>query len=596
MTPAVKIVLCLRALVPALALCLGTAAFAAPPRCERLEEWLPEDVIGFAKVRDAGKHLRAFLGSKLFKDLESTRAGQFLKAHENYQKLEEGLEWFESASGRKPLDVFDELFGREVVVGLKANLFVPTVVVLSRTAGEKELASARKAIERAFQERAGFLPTTEKSTYQEYTVEKLDKAHFTQIGDVLVVSSGSLAVEEVIDLAAGKSSRSVKNSSAFQKAFESQPADRILSVAVRPQFIPNIDKLANKADNALASLLIHGWTGALSASDLLTAGLDATADGLKLKVDSVLSSRGLDKKYASFFPSGVSGALFERLQARGVLGAFQLHRDLASWWETTEDLLQTHSVGELAQFTQVMSLVFEGKSFEDEVLPKIGKTMTFVAANQAYGDLGAKPLPVIPGFGLVFAIEDAKNFGRSFEVAFNSLVAIINLDRMQKKKDGRSMLVRPENVGATTLLTVDLGSAKPGDERPGIECNFSPSLAVVGDRVILSSSKELGRMLIEEIEKLRAAPAASGLAEDALFVTGPAAAEILAENRDPLASETMKKEGISLEEARARIDALVEIVKFSRDLRVRSALKDGTLSLEVGLRFQRDRVLSGGSR
>ena len=80
-------------------------------------------------------------------------------------------------------------------------------------------------------------------------------------------------------------------------------------------------------------------------------------------------------------------------------------------------------------------------------------------------------------------------FGKTVVAAFYSLIAIINLDQAQKKKKGgMAMIPKPEKVGDVDLHTVSLNLPETGG-KPGIGYNFTPSMAVVGSQVILSSRK-----------------------------------------------------------------------------------------------------------
>ncbi|MGH9360303.1 MAG: hypothetical protein ACRD2T_00190, partial [Thermoanaerobaculia bacterium] len=335
---------------------------------------------------------------------------------------------------------------------------------------------------------------------------------------------------------------------------------------------PNF-RLPEKAGNPLGSLLLSGLQGALEKSELLSGALRVRDGGVDLELSSALAQGGLAEKYRSFFPEVAEDGLAARLEKRGLLALVQFHRSLAQWWEKREDLMATRSAGDLLNLSQVMSIIFQGRNFQDEVLPEFGPTITLVAKNQEYKGLPGKPAPAIPGFAAVFELKSAQEFGTSLITAFQTLVGIINADRAQKKKEmGMAMLLRTEKVGEVDVHTVSLNL--PKNVKLGIEHNFTPSLAVVGSRVVLSSSQELARVLVEEISAL-AAPAAAAAARraDRVAVDAEGVRAILEQNREILVAQSMLSKGKGKEAAEGEIAAVFEALKRLRGLQLQSKIE-----------------------
>ena len=74
----------------------GAPLIGAAPKSKRLEEWLPDDVIGFAKIRDLGPQVRGWLSSDLRRRLYSSTVGQHLSSQDRFKELESRLESFQS--------------------------------------------------------------------------------------------------------------------------------------------------------------------------------------------------------------------------------------------------------------------------------------------------------------------------------------------------------------------------------------------------------------------------------------------------------------------------------------------------------------------
>src|SRR6185503_18172482 len=186
---------------------------------------------------------------------------------------------------------------------------------------------------------------------------------------------GQALLEKVIDLAAGDSKASVEASPLFKRAKTS--GKELVTLSVRPRLVPNF-QLPEKLDNALGSLLLSGLLGSLEKCELFSAGLSIAEGNLSLELSSALGEGGLADKYRGFFPDAAVESLRSRLEKRGILAMVELHRNLSQWWERREDLLVSQAAGSLAGFEQVMSVIFQGKNFQDEVLPEFGPTITLV--------------------------------------------------------------------------------------------------------------------------------------------------------------------------------------------------------------------------
>jgi hypothetical protein len=144
-----------------------------------------------------------------------------------------------------------------------------------------------------------------------------------------------------------------------------------------------------------------------------------------------------------------------------------------------------------------------------------------------------------------------------------------------------SMIPRPKKVGDVDLHTVSFGSAMTKDSRPGLLHNFTPSLAVVGSKVIISSSEELAQVIVEALQGLEEPTKASGAARDSLAVDGAALHSILKTNRDVLVEDNMLKRGHSKVEAEQEIGLLFDALQHLRALRLESGRKGDVMELEL---------------
>jgi hypothetical protein len=568
----------------------STAAPAARAG-ESLEALMPDDVIGYARGVNLGGRLDDLLQSSLWKEIQDMEAVRFALSQKGGKKLERFLEEFREATGKEAVDAFRRLFGTEIVAGVRIQFAGPEVIVLSRAA-EKDIADVLGAIQAGVEKRIGRPLEPEESMHLDRKIRTFEgKVSIAPLGDILVLSNSRSAVESVIDLAEKRTKASVKDSPAFRKG--SAPGDAIVSVAARPRFIPGY-KVPDRFPEPLQSLLFGGVAGALAQSELLTASLRLAEGAVVLDTAAHPGDArdgALDLK--PFFPPPESDALLRRLAKRGVLSAFTIRRNLTQWWEAREDLLTPGAAGQLLEFAQGISNFFQGRSFQDEILPEIGPTITFLARNQSYSDLKEKPKPTIPGFALIFELKNAGRFGNSFVAAFQAIVSLINLGQAEKKKgqDMAMMLTRTEKFAGHDLHTVSIAQDREG--KPGLVHNFTPSLAVAGTRVVLSSSAELAKVVLEELaEEGKAATGVaadggkgSGPASDSILIDAEAARAVIADNFEIIVADNMMKKGQSREEAEREMKQVLEVAGRLRHLELETRREGESvhLTLRIGI-------------
>ena len=127
-------------------------------------------------------------------------------------------------------------------------------------------------------------------------------------------------------------------------------------------------------------------------------------------------------------------------------------------------------------------------------------------------------------------------------------------------------------------------------DRPGIEFNFSPSLAVVGSRVVLASNQELARVLIAELGKVdalaetKSARSRPGSPTDFIALDSAEIAKLVDANRELLISHTMVEESKARDEATFQVEAIKDALGFVEGLDLRSVRRGDGLELQVTLR------------
>jgi hypothetical protein len=546
----------------------------APP--DSLEAWLPDTVAGYVKLNQAGDRLKEFLGSGLRKRIESMPAGQAAMATDGWREFTKMLDEFRTSTGKEPQAVFADLFGREVVLGFRKGEFANDTIIITRTAGKAELDAGLDAIRKAFQAKFGMPLEGYKTSYGDTLVETVGEASFTAIGPVLAIASPSSLLEKVIDLASGKSKASVKASADFAKAPSAAKGD-LAFFAGRPKMLPDFNVPA-KLDNALASLVAGGILASLGGSEVFSMALRPAGDALELEVSSV----GGGEKIAPFFPAASDDAVAGRLGGAGVVALAQLRRDVKAWWDKRNDLLTEGQAAGMLQANTFLSAIFGGKSFQDEILPKIGSTITLVAKNVSFA-AGEKPAPSLPGIAILFPMKGAKESREDLVSAFRTVMGFVNAGLAGKDPNGGAAFqLKTEMVGDVEVQLA--ASNLPMAVRKTVVGNFVPSLAVVGSQVVISTNLDLTKSIIAALGSGKAGGASAAAGCDTLVLESAPLGSLLDENREFLIADNMQKKGSTREQAEKDVKTFLDILGLVKDLKV-SSKKDGD-AVKTALRLR----------
>jgi len=168
-----------------------------------------------------------------------------------------------------------------------------------------------------------------------------------------------------------------------------------------------------------------------------------------------------------------------------------LSRDLGRFWESREKLLAPAALAGLAQFDTTIALLFGGRTLGEELLPWLRPEILLVAQRQEWTQQGRRaPVVKLPGFALVFRLKDPERGGPELEVAFQTVLGFVNLDRGQKG-------LPPYRLETTTHDGLTSWTMRPlvAEPEPGIAANYEWSALRSSDRFVIASTPALARDL-----------------------------------------------------------------------------------------------------
>jgi hypothetical protein len=260
------------------------------------------------------------------------------------------------------------------------------------------------------------------------------------------------------------------------------------------------------------------------------------------------------------------------------------YRDIAEMWLRAGDLFDENTNDEMAKAESNLSTLFSGKDFAEEVLGALKPEIQFIAARQDFTDAKAQPAIKLPAFAAVFALKDPDTMRPEFQRTFKSLIGFLNvigaqngqpqLDWDSKEMDGIEMI--------SAYYTPDRD--EPNLKRARIHFNFSPSVAFVGERMIVSSSRQLSGQLAAAVSKASSVISSAGT-NTAAVLKLPVLRDVLEDNRSQLVAQNMLEEGRSKEEAEKHIGILMTVLGLFQDASIKLQVENDHLNLDVAVQI-----------
>lgn len=313
---------------------------------------------------------------------------------------------------------------------------------------------------------------------------------------------------------------------------------------------------------------------ALTSAPALAAELRLEATGLALEL------RGLGARRV---PALAAGAREAEVPAElsGPSGAEALlYRDYAAFFRERAALFPPEALPAFAEAITNGALFFEGQDLGEDVLPHVSPWYRVVVRELVFPAERRPEIP-LPGAALV-AVLDTPEAGAQWQAAFQTIIALANVDQAQKGQRGMRLALGREGE-------VELSSARFATPRPGegidIRYNLEPSLAIVGRHLVLATHEELARALVRELAGRE--PGRSG--REFLRLEAAAVLGALRANRGTLVAKKQIEEGLERPAAEAELALVEETLAWLDELSLELDPEDTSLSVELSFAREEQR-------
>jgi hypothetical protein len=350
-------------------------------------------------------------------------------------------------------------------------------------------------------------------------------------------------------------------------------------------FDPKKFTLPAKPDAGVV-FLFGSWYEALKRAPAIDLAVRWSETEFTAGLDVPLPKEARPASVKGYLPGQGEGTAAP-LRPPGTIASLSLWRDWATIWESRAELFKPEVVQGFAQLDTLAGQFFGAREFGADVLGAFDPHWRLVVAQQDYAAMKPAPDQKLPAFAIVAELNASQeDFAERLKIAFQSFVALTNIDAAQKKAAVLE-LGSEELDGIRIATTRYVVARKPASAKePGAQrYNYSPSAAQVGRYFILSSSAGLARTLVRELkssgssEKKKDEPTTMVVEAD-----GPELARLLDQNRSRMVMQTMLERGETREGAEGRVALTLALFRYLGHGRL--VVSDGADRTRVDLRLE----------
>ncbi len=335
-----------------------------------------------------------------------------------------------------------------------------------------------------------------------------------------------------------------------------------------------------RSPNALVEMLLGGILGDLQTASFGTVALTV---GEKKASFSVVMPHDSDAAHGSreyYFGADGSAVAPALLDVPNQIFAASLHRDLSQMWLRADELLSEKGSDQLAKADSQLTTFFSGRDFGEDILGALESDIQLVVVRQSFADRLPQPAIKLPAVALQFRMKSPEATGPDLRRTFQSFVGFFNVIGAMQGQPQLDLGMQTEQgfqlITASYIPEPDVREAQDA----AINFNFSPTLALAGERVVLASTRELAMELIGTTATL---PGSALPVNSIANLEAQPLVEVLSDNQEQLIAENMIKEGHSHEEAASEIKALFELMGLFQNADMKLKVEGSVLQFDVEL-------------
>lgn len=566
----------------------GSSPLIAAPNADHKSaaQILPGSAIVYAEISDPKALINLMMDHPLRKKLEATPKYQEFLVSDQYKNLQNVVAVFEKETGMKWRDALESISGGGIHFAF--DLSNGSVALLIKATDAGKLTKIQDAVI-AFTEKNNRGAIQKGRTYREIETWKVAKGGFAIVGKWFVFTNnaamGATLFDNMLDDAKDTlaTNRDFTTALSKQKTSAGAPTAWVFARLAIPRGLGLLkDFLKEKSDNPGAELLIGGLQETIKHAPYMTTALRVKNDEVHLSIGAPHDPSQVSASRNFFFSPPGKGAAPKPLKPEGTLFSFTAYRDIAAMLRSADELFDENVAAGIAQADSQLTLFFSGRPFNAEILTNFHPHSQIIVTQPSFKDV--TPAIKVPAFGLIMRLKNPdETTVAQFRTAFHTILNFVNLEGTQ---NGRPMLLSDIDKvdGATILFSKYVFDDKKSDRtKADIIYNFSPSMVILGDRIMITSTRDLAEKLITAAKQQKAEET---IMENTLMeLDGPAVLQALKDNRETIVSQNMLEKGHTPQQAKQEVDTLLELVSYVKTMNSSMSFQDkwGSLDFDVKL-------------
>jgi hypothetical protein len=452
--------------------------------------------------------------------------------------------------GKEPAAALLVLQGQE-------EAWLQRFLTVSRELVEEEL--ARREIPARWQ------PWTHQGIKGWHLAEKLYAA---PIGAALVLSNDRELAQEASARAWATSERSNPQWAEARRLLPAQPLAwlwlNLEPIRQQPgvrEVLPQIE------DFPLFTPFVAPWFDVMRRSPYLSAALTTEGQGLRLTLRLPRGTEGMSGKARLFLPE-TSVALRPLLEPANTQFTAAMYLDLHRLWQQRQRFLDKKSLEELEKFEKNSGLYLGGVRLS-KLLSQAGSQIRFVQVADTRA-VRPKEALAFPPFALVLEMRDpelARRLGTVLRTA-----ALLATTQVPMK------MVEEEYHGCKLVSYRFLADKLPSQGGKRFPTSISPTFGAVKDQFLLSSTVELARELVDELQQ---EPRGTTVAASCWKLSAAGIAASLRPLAGQLQAQFVLGQALPPEEAQKQVAALFRLLEGLGYLEAISIYQPQDYSLEL---------------
>ncbi len=482
----------------------------------------------------------------------------------------------------------------------------PAVTVIVTAADEQTLKQFIDAVQTEIHRAAASLPqppaerTTEKAgddvanevksraaestSYRSFICHRVGNGHFSVVGRQLVVANTKSGLEGALDRLARAATTSAFNPPASLRMVDVAGKSPVILATANLKAIrqdPQIqERLQFPSNEPLAVAVIGGYLDLFRRADFAAAGLFVDGAAYDLKVRFPVGTDGAFAGLRGYFASEASQSAPQLLRPTGTIFTAGWFRDYNKMWDARRELFNPDVVKKL-EADNAREKSEGAKVGLEDILKLIGPQFRFVAARPQESVYQVKLDERLPACGLVVSVRDEAAFRQRVLAAVDSLLWLgVSSSNLGEIKSAEYRGAKINTVRFTERPEIT-------DPEKLVLYNFDPSYSLTRRELIVGSTSEIVRHLIDELDRQAAAPETDAPGPDrvtdqqTLFFAE--ISEFLSGYRARMVGDAVRNRRLAPAEAEKEVELLHQVLNRVGNLTTSNTIADDHFDINLRL-------------